>query len=594
MDSPSRSSAPGARRTGRSRTSTPSSEVPFVEPRSATETRPSSETDTAQCSRETSGSSSGTSASAERPIGSARRAADGHRPRRGPRPHGAGPERRRPSPQSSPGTWSERTAPSTRGGSPSAMRWPSSRSRPAKSTTAPPPWELSGPTRRRPAASHGGQRRPGGCGHEHVAGARRGLAAARARGRSAGSASPSAVPSARGARQKRPVIPPPGTDTSSVQVVTDRGTPSPQISAGGILAPATDNTRRSPLNDLEWSAVWAQSACLRPNPAARRFARSYLPYAGRKAAPGHRTSDRPVISCPATFRRGLCVFPRNVSPRCPVRRHYSGRNIRAGRGTASHDQQGAHDDAAGRQQVPARGAARARRHGHQLSRAASETAGAEAARVAESARRDRGHQGPQGGAGQRRRRGDAVPAGALRPAALTHRTSCAPGTSSSRAISSLVMDLIDGPDLHRYLRENGPLTPVAAALLTAQIADALAASHADGVVHRDLKPRQRAPRRARRRHDPDAHRLRHRAPGRLPGLTRTHEFVGTPPTWRRSPPRKPPADLRRRRSTARASCCTSGSPAVAPFAGGTALEVLHRHLSESRRPPPSPDLCGRS
>lgn len=82
---------------------------------------------------------------------------------------------------------------------------------------------------------------------------------------------------------------------------------------------------------------------------------------------------------------------------------------------------------------------------------------------------------------------------------------------------ALVMDLIDGPDLHRYLRENGPLTPVAAALLTAQIADALAASHADGVVHRDLKLYQRPARRARRPDAPDAHRLRHRPPGRLPG-----------------------------------------------------------------------------
>ncbi len=53
---------------------------------------------------------------------------------------------------------------------------------------------------------------------------------------------------------------------------------------------------------------------------------------------------------------------------------------------------------------------------------------------------------------------------------------------------ALVMDLVEGPDLHRYLRENGPFSPVAAALLTAQVADALASSHADGVVHRDLKP----------------------------------------------------------------------------------------------------------
>lgn len=53
---------------------------------------------------------------------------------------------------------------------------------------------------------------------------------------------------------------------------------------------------------------------------------------------------------------------------------------------------------------------------------------------------------------------------------------------------ALVMDLIDGPDLHRYLRENGPFSPIGTALLTAAVADALAASHADGIVHRDLKP----------------------------------------------------------------------------------------------------------
>jgi serine/threonine-protein kinase len=53
---------------------------------------------------------------------------------------------------------------------------------------------------------------------------------------------------------------------------------------------------------------------------------------------------------------------------------------------------------------------------------------------------------------------------------------------------ALVMDLVDGPDLHRYLRENGPLSPAAGALLMAQVTDALAASHADGIVHRDLKP----------------------------------------------------------------------------------------------------------
>ncbi len=93
---------------------------------------------------------------------------------------------------------------------------------------------------------------------------------------------------------------------------------------------------------------------------------------------------------------------------------------------------------------------------------------------------------------------------------------------------ALVMDLIDGPDLHRYLRENGPLTPVAAALLTAQIADALAASHADGVVHRDLKPANVL----LDERDGAMHpMLTDFGIARLadsPGLTRTHEFVGTP------------------------------------------------------------------
>ncbi|MER7040226.1 serine/threonine-protein kinase [Streptomyces microflavus] len=149
---------------------------------------------------------------------------------------------------------------------------------------------------------------------------------------------------------------------------------------------------------------------------------------------------------------------------------------------------------------------------------------------------------------------------------------------------ALVMDLIDGPDLHRYLRENGPLTPVAASLLTAQIADALAASHADGVVHRDLKP---------------ANVLLDERDGRMtpmltdfgiarladsPGLTRTHEFVGTPayvaPESAEGRPQTSAVDIYG--AGILLYELVSGRP---PFAGGTALEVLHRHLSEEPRRP---------
>ncbi|MCX4908268.1 serine/threonine-protein kinase [Streptomyces sp. NBC_00878] len=154
---------------------------------------------------------------------------------------------------------------------------------------------------------------------------------------------------------------------------------------------------------------------------------------------------------------------------------------------------------------------------------------------------------------------------------------------------ALVMDLIEGPDLHHYLRQNGPLSPVAAALLTAQVADALAASHADGVVHRDLKP---------------ANVLLDQAGGQMhpmltdfgiarladsPGLTRTHEFVGTPayiaPESAEGRPQTSAVDIYG--AGIMLYELVTGRP---PFGGGSALEVLHQHLSaEPRRPSTVPD-----
>ncbi|MFJ6656196.1 serine/threonine-protein kinase [Streptomyces sp. NPDC091377] len=149
---------------------------------------------------------------------------------------------------------------------------------------------------------------------------------------------------------------------------------------------------------------------------------------------------------------------------------------------------------------------------------------------------------------------------------------------------ALVMDLVDGPDLHRYLRQNGPLTPVAASLLTAQIADALAASHSDGVVHRDLKPanvllKQDAGQMHPMLTDFGIARL-----ADSPGLTRTHEFVGTPsyvaPESAEGRPQTSAVDVYG--AGILLYELLTGRP---PFSGDSALEVLHQHLSaEPRRP----------
>ncbi|QYX79683.1 serine/threonine-protein kinase [Streptomyces akebiae] len=154
---------------------------------------------------------------------------------------------------------------------------------------------------------------------------------------------------------------------------------------------------------------------------------------------------------------------------------------------------------------------------------------------------------------------------------------------------ALVMDLIEGPDLHRYLRENGPFSPVGAALLTAQIADALAASHADGVVHRDLKPANVLLKQDGGEMHPMLTDFGIARLADSPGLTRTSEFVGTPayvaPESAEGQPQTSAVDIYG--AGILMYELVTGRP---PFNGQSALEVLHQHLSaEPRRPSTVPD-----
>lgn len=52
----------------------------------------------------------------------------------------------------------------------------------------------------------------------------------------------------------------------------------------------------------------------------------------------------------------------------------------------------------------------------------------------------------------------------------------------------IVMELVDGRDLARVLREDGPLDVESSVRIAEQVCDALAHAHAAGVVHRDVKP----------------------------------------------------------------------------------------------------------
>ncbi|MFE2044751.1 serine/threonine-protein kinase [Streptomyces sp. NPDC059477] len=53
---------------------------------------------------------------------------------------------------------------------------------------------------------------------------------------------------------------------------------------------------------------------------------------------------------------------------------------------------------------------------------------------------------------------------------------------------ALVMDLVRGTDLRTRLERERRLAPVAAVAIVADVAEGLAAAHASGVVHRDVKP----------------------------------------------------------------------------------------------------------
>jgi serine/threonine-protein kinase len=157
---------------------------------------------------------------------------------------------------------------------------------------------------------------------------------------------------------------------------------------------------------------------------------------------------------------------------------------------------------------------------------------------------------------------------------------------------ALVMDLVRGTDLRSRLERDRRLAPAMAVAITADVAGALAAAHAAGVVHRDVKPENvlldsAAP--AGPGGAPPAL-LTDFGIARLvdaPRRTRATRIIGTPdylaPEIIEGLPPRASVDI-----YALATVLYELLAGATPFGGGHPGAVLRRHVTESV--PPLPDL----
>ncbi len=72
---------------------------------------------------------------------------------------------------------------------------------------------------------------------------------------------------------------------------------------------------------------------------------------------------------------------------------------------------------------------------------------------------------------------------------VTHKNVCRIyDLADAEGVKFITMEFVDGPSLASLLRQEGKLAPKDAAAIMAQVCRALEAAHAEGVIHRDLKP----------------------------------------------------------------------------------------------------------
>ena len=153
----------------------------------------------------------------------------------------------------------------------------------------------------------------------------------------------------------------------------------------------------------------------------------------------------------------------------------------------------------------------------------------------------------------------------------------------------IVMELVEGQDLRRYLRQRGALPPAEAVQLACQLLQGLAAVHAVGIIHRDVKPENMLVKTAYgqgnlKLTDFGVARLTYGA-----SLTNMTSLIGTPEYMA-------PELADHDRPTAAADLYSAGIVLYemlagrTPFAGGHPLAVLRRQVEQP--PPPIPGVPG--
>jgi serine/threonine-protein kinase len=154
--------------------------------------------------------------------------------------------------------------------------------------------------------------------------------------------------------------------------------------------------------------------------------------------------------------------------------------------------------------------------------------------------------------------------------------------ASDGDVDYIAMRLVPGPDLGRVLRREAPLDPARALVIIEQVADALDAAHARGLIHRDVKPsnvllEDRAEEWAWLSDFGLTKRIGGSMPPTREGLVGTLEYIAPEAIERGA--------LDGRSDQYALACvayhCLSGRP---PFVGTSEAQILHAHLHDLAPP----------